>query len=337
MTRKRRNQLRSSPPAPDGLAAARSIVGSVAGDADGSAAGRGDTYAAGSAAGSALESPEGYAFPGGPAIGDSTTSTGPVADVTALLTVAELADRSGVPVPSIHHYRRLGLVPEPTAIESKRFLYDERHVEALKLIRLLRDRWRLSLPSIGELLPELLAVERTEPYSVEMWDQIVTTYLVRSEPSLPAARLLAAARQAFASEGYATVNVGQICEAAGIAKGSFYRYFDSKHDIFLAAALSTVDAVGEGLDTLNEPMSETKAVAELATLLKPFVPLYLEIMTRELRGEADVAGIASGITEGIAGRVSPHLRAKGHAALSAGRRVADNALLRLFRVSMGMR
>jgi hypothetical protein len=60
-------------------------------------------------------------------------------------------------------------------------------------------------------------------------------------------------------------------------------------------------------------------------------------MTRELRGETDVAGIASGITEGIAGRVSPHLRAKGHAALAAGRRVADNALLRLFRVSMGMR
>ncbi|MGA7420655.1 MAG: hypothetical protein WBW80_21895, partial [Acidimicrobiales bacterium] len=81
MTRKRRNQLRSSPPAPDALAAARSIVGSVSGDADGSAAGRGDTYAAGSA----LESPEGYAFPGGPAIGDSTTSTGPVADVTPLL------------------------------------------------------------------------------------------------------------------------------------------------------------------------------------------------------------------------------------------------------------
>jgi AcrR family transcriptional regulator len=254
-----------------------------------------------------------------------------------LLTIAELADQSGVPVPSIHHYRRLGLLPDPTSVEAKRFLYGERHIETLKLVRLLRERWRLSRPSIGELLPELLAVERAEPYSIEMWDQIVTMYLVRSEPSLPAARLLSAARQAFASEGYATVNVGQICEAAGIAKGSFYRYFDSKHDIFLAAALSTVDAVGEGLDTLSEPMTETKAVAELATLLKPYVPLYLEIMTRELRGEKDVAGIASGITEGIAGRVSPHLRAKGHAALSAGRRVADNALIRLFRVSMGMR
>jgi AcrR family transcriptional regulator len=264
-------------------------------------------------------------------------ATTPVVDGSGLLTITELADQSGVAIPSIHHYRRLGLLPAPTAVESKRFLYSERHVETLKLVRLLRDRWRLSLPSIAELLPELMAVERSQPYSVEMWDQIVTTYLVRSEPSLPAARLLAAARQAFASEGYDTVNVGQICEAAGMAKGSFYRYFDSKHDIFLAAALSTVDAVGEGLDILNEPMSETKAVAELATLLKPFVPLYLEIMTRELRGEKDVAGIASGITEGIAGRVSPHLLAKGHAALSAGRRVADNALLRLFRVSMGMR
>ena len=70
-----------------------------------------------------------------------------------LLSVAELADQSGVPVPSIHHYRRLGLLPDPTSVEAKRFLYDERHVETLKLVRLLRDRWRLSLPSIGELLP----------------------------------------------------------------------------------------------------------------------------------------------------------------------------------------
>ncbi len=254
-----------------------------------------------------------------------------------LLTVADLAERSGVPVPSIQHYRRMELLPEPTAIESKRFLYDERHVEILRLIRLLRDQWGLSLPIIGELLPKLLSVEREEPYSTEIWDQVLAEYLVRAEPSLPAARLLSAARQSFAREGYTTVNVGQICEAAGIAKGSFYRYFESKHEIFLAAALSTVDAVGEGLDILDEPMTERKAITELAELLKPFIPLYLEVMTRELRGEKDVAGIASGITEGIAGRVSPHLRAKGQAALSAGRRVADAALLRLLRPSMGMR
>jgi AcrR family transcriptional regulator len=240
-------------------------------------------------------------------------------------------------VPSIHHYRRMGLVPEPTAVEAKRLLFDERHVEALQLIRLLRHRWRLSLPAIRELLPELLSIERDGPFAADIWDQILADRLVRSDPSSPASRLLAAARDAFAQQGYATVNLGQLCKTAGIAKGSFYRYFDSKHDLFLAAALSTVDAVGDGLDSLCEPLSEPKAVAELTTLLQPFIPLYLEVMIRELRGEKEVAGLASGITDGIASRVSPHLLATGQAALGAGRRVADTALLRLLRPSMRTR
>ena len=277
-------------------------------------------------------------FQESPPSADSQPVTGPRSDGGGgFLTITELAARSGVLVPSIHHYRRMGLVPEPAGLEAKRLLFDERHVETLKLIRLLRDRWRLSLPAIRELLPELLSIERDEPFSTEIWDQILANHLVRNDPSSPPSRLLAAARDSFARQGYATVNVGQLCEAAGIAKGSFYRYFDSKHDLFLAAALSTVDAVGDGLDSLREPMSERKAVAELTTLLKPFVPLYLEVMIRELRGEKDVVGIASGITEGIAGRVSPHLLAKGQAALGAGRRVADAALLRLLRLSMGTR
>lgn len=254
-----------------------------------------------------------------------------------LLCITELAEQTGVPVPSIHHYRRMGLLPEPTAVDARKLLFDERHVETLQLVRLLRERWRLSLPAIGELLPELLATERGQRFSPEEWDAVITAHLARTDPTAPAVRLLAVARDAFASEGYAAVNVGQLCEAVGIAKGSFYRYFDSKYDLFVAAALSTVDAVGDGLDSLHEPMSERKAVTVLSGLLKPFVPLYLEVMIRELRGDKDVVGIASGITEGIAGKVSPHLLAKGQSALNGGRRVANAALLRHLRPSAGSR
>jgi AcrR family transcriptional regulator len=256
-------------------------------------------------------------------------------DEPLLLTVGELAAAAGVSVASVHHYRRMSLLPPSVAV-SRRLLFDQQHVEALNLIRLLRERWSISLPVIGELLPELLALERQGPLSVEEWDRILTERLDRSKASLTAARLVAEARMLFAREGYGAVNVAQICEASGIAKGSFYLYFGSKQEIFLAAALSTVDAVGEGLDALDEPMSERKAIAELATLLRPFVPLYLEVITRELRGEADVAGIALGITEGIAGRVSPHLLAKGQSALDVSRRVAGAAFLRLLRPSVGL-
>ena len=80
---------------------------------------------------------------------------------------------------------------------------------------------------------------------------------------------MAAAREAFAQHGYAGVNVADICSAADVAKGTFYRYFDSKEAIFLAAARSTVEAVGEQLDELPAPMSEHQAIERLKLLLGP--------------------------------------------------------------------
>jgi AcrR family transcriptional regulator len=267
----------------------------------------------------------------------SAPATEAAVGVAPCYTVIELAALSGVGVPSIHHYRRKGLLPPPVSKESKKLLFGREHVEALRLIRLLRSRWGLSLATIGELLPGLLAMERAEPFSEDTWNLILQSSVVRADPSLPKARLLVAARDRFARDGYANVSVAQICEDAGIAKGSFYLYFDSKHDVFLAAVLSTVDAVGDHLDAMSEPMTEGRAERELAVLLKPFVPLYLEVILRELRGETDATGLALGITEGLAGRLSPHLMAKGQSALKSGRRVAGAAWMRLLRPALGLR
>jgi AcrR family transcriptional regulator len=252
-------------------------------------------------------------------------------------TIVELAALSGVGVPSIHHYRRKGLLPPPLSTESKRFLFGSGHVEALRLIRLLRTRWGFSLDTIAELLPELLATDRSGPLTDEEWDRLLKSSRVRSDPTLPMARLLVAARERFAQDGYEVASVAQICHDAGIAKGSFYVYFKSKHDLFLAAVLSTVDAVGDRLDTIDVPMSEGKAERELAALLKPFVPLYLEVILRDLRGETEATGLALGITEGIAGRLSPHLMARGQSTLKAGHRVASAAWIRLLRPALGLR
>ena len=108
--------------------------------------------------------------------------------------------------------------------------------------------------------------------------------------------------------GYAGVNVADICSAAGIAKGSFYRYFDSKEAIFLAAARSTVEAVGEQLDELPAPMSEPQAIEKLQLLLGPLAPLLLEVATGELRHQPNLVGVIGVITAGLAGRVVPRLR-----------------------------
>ncbi len=250
-------------------------------------------------------------------------------------TVSLLAEKTGTPVPTIHHYRHLGLLPEATELASNRFLYDERHVEALIVIRLLRERKNLPLESIREALPELLSFNREGAFRPEMWDEVIVPYLERSGPAVVSNRLLAAARELFAQHGYAGVNVADICSAAGIAKGSFYRYFDSKEAVFLAAARSTVDAVGEQLDEMPAPMSERQATEKLQLLLGPLAPLLLEVATGELRHQPNLVGVLGVITAGLASRVVPRLVPRGNAARPAARRVVDAALVGLLRPARG--
>ena len=95
------------------------------------------------------------------------------------------------------------------------------------------------------MLPELLQLEPTEAFLPVMWDRVLAP-----QPSArkrqPDARLLEAAKEAFARRGYGEVNVDELCRAARIAKGSFYRHYRSKEELFLAVAESSAQEVAEG-------------------------------------------------------------------------------------------
>ena len=49
-------------------------------------------------------------------------------------------------------------------------------------------------------------------------------------------KLLDAARDVIRAKGYAASSVDDICAAAGVSKGSFFHYFDSKEKLAVAAA-----------------------------------------------------------------------------------------------------
>lgn len=49
-------------------------------------------------------------------------------------------------------------------------------------------------------------------------------------------RLLNAALRVIRAKGYSATRVEDICEAAGVTKGSFFHHFDSKEELALAAA-----------------------------------------------------------------------------------------------------
>lgn len=84
---------------------------------------------------------------------------------------------------------------------------------------------------------------------------------LRLQPDDRRAAILDAAREVFATRGYALANVADICAAAGIARGTFYLYFENKSDILVAVLRAVEDRVREVLAT-RQPLE--KAIGRLA-------------------------------------------------------------------------
>lgn len=223
--------------------------------------------------------------------------------------IGELVTRSGVPRATIHHYVARGLLPPPRRVARNRFLYDQRHVDALRLVKLLRDRRHLPLDVIAGVLPQLLNLEGEEAFRPEMWDRAVGLHLREPGRNGAAARLVEAAVDAFSRHGYADVNVDELCSAAGIAKGSLYRHFPSKEELFFAAAERSAVEVGDAFGAaLRAGGSGTGEVVEaLATALEPRLPLLLELWSRALQRRPGHAAVAGRVFSTLRREVARHL------------------------------
>jgi AcrR family transcriptional regulator len=188
--------------------------------------------------------------------------------------MSELVERSGTAAATVRYYLAEGLLPTPTRAQANRYLYDERHVEIVRFIRILRDRRGLSLDEIRRLLPELLPDLLGSPSSgvfrPEMFAQLIAGFSGRSTGPSVAQQLISAGLEAFSARGVAEVSVDDICRAVKIAKGSFYRHFASKEDLFIAVTehipglFST--AVEKGSDIAEAIRPNLTTLLELASL-----------------------------------------------------------------------
>src|SRR5947207_2757185 len=86
-----------------------------------------------------------------------------------LLKISELADRSGVPVATIHHYLREGLLPEPVKTSRNMAYYPPEFVDRIRLIKQLQE-------------------ERFMPLRVIRYKHVLK-YLVREEVEVATDRL----------------------------------------------------------------------------------------------------------------------------------------------------
>jgi TetR/AcrR family transcriptional repressor of nem operon len=99
------------------------------------------------------------------------------------------------------------------------------------------------------------------------------------------ARFLQAALQVIRAKGYSATTVEDVCEAAGLTKGSFFHHFDSKEELALAAA----DYFTEGAGDLFASASYHAQTDPLDRLLA-YVDFRKALLTGELADFTCLAG-----------------------------------------------
>ncbi len=120
-------------------------------------------------------------------------------------------------------------------------------------------------------LKELLAEDRHEPTSFEQ-----DTY----------SRILAAARQVFAEQGYLGATLDEVAASAGLTKGAIYWHFASKSDLFLALLQAYCQEQAALLPQAFELASSAgDPVARLNTLLLELLPARQDLVWPRLLTE----------------------------------------------------
>jgi AcrR family transcriptional regulator len=225
------------------------------------------------------------------------------------LSLGRLVALSGVPASTVHHYRRLGLLPAPQPAQPGRFAYAEGHLRALKLIRELREERGMPLNQIKSVLPGLLEGKEPLPPTPE------------ENARDPQQRLIEVAIRLFSEpKGYASVTVSEIAAAAGMAKGSVYRHFSSKEALFTAVVESlcqdTADRFARAVAELGGPEGLASDPGKTALIFGRHIvramPILLELGARAARGD--------GPSQLLAARVLRTL------AEAAGRPLSDNPI-----------
>ncbi len=75
------------------------------------------------------------------------------------------------------------------------------------------------------------------------------------------AALLNAAREVFTKKGYHAASVSDVLLIAGVARGTFYNYFDSKRAVFqavLEGLMESVEAVIQPIDVAGDIASQAR-------------------------------------------------------------------------------
>jgi DNA-binding transcriptional MerR regulator len=103
----------------------------------------------------------------------------------ALLKISELSDASGVPVATVRHYLREGLLPEPVKTSRNMAYYPPEFVERIRLIKQLQEERFMPLRVIRDLLERDDADPERLRAMVDLEDRILERALAGERERVP--------------------------------------------------------------------------------------------------------------------------------------------------------
>ncbi len=218
------------------------------------------------------------------------------------MRIGELAEASGVPVPTIKHYLREGLLPEPVKKSRNMAYYPSEFVERIKLIKQLQEERFMPLRAIKAVLDE--GPERARAM-VELEDRILERALagerrrtsaaeVRERYGIPAEvldRLEDLGVLSPNSRGYSPSDI-KIIEAIGRFRAGGYDEqigFTVYDTLRYKTALEELVAqeVEMVMDRLAEEVSPERVVEMLEAGAQPLQDLIAALHTKLLVAELE--------------------------------------------------
>ncbi len=150
-----------------------------------------------------------------------------------LLRIGELSRRTGISTSAINYYVREGLLPPPLKTAPNMAYYDPGYVEIINSIKVLQREKGLSLNEIKDLL-EQGQFSWPEGFPPEEFSG-TSGIAGGSRRALDRRKhIMSVAARVFAEKGYYATTIADLAEAAGIAKGTIYWYFNNKRTIMTA-------------------------------------------------------------------------------------------------------
>ncbi len=172
-------------------------------------------------------------------------------------------ERTGNPITrkQVERYLREGLLPVP--MESKWF--EPIHLERLRMLEHLRSRYGMSLRDMAGIFG------------------VIESAAVRSEEAEERAKkaddrrkkIIENASRIFSEKGYRGTTVDDVVQATGIAKGTFYLYFESKEELLIEVIKNLIEETLRRIDRKLREAGKRDCIARIEAKGQELLELYL--------------------------------------------------------------